>query len=37
MADPQGKGRTLTSEQERDAQKLIMDKTPNQLKLPYAL
>lgn len=34
---PQGKGRTLTSEQERDAQKLIMDKTPDQLKLPYAL
>jgi transposase len=34
---PAGKGRILTSEQERDAQRLIMDKTPDQLKLPYAL
>lgn len=34
---PLGKGRTLTSEQERDAQKVITDRTPDQLKLPYAL
>jgi transposase len=34
---PVGKGRILTSEQERDAQRLIMDRTPDQLKLPYAL
>ena len=34
---PIGKGRTLTSEQERDAQKIIADRTPDQLKLPYAL
>jgi transposase len=32
-----GKGRILTSEQERDAQKVIADRTPDQLKLPYAL
>ncbi|MCC6839103.1 MAG: IS630 family transposase [Flavobacteriales bacterium] len=34
---PQGKGRILTREQERDAQKVIADRTPDQLKLPYAL
>jgi len=34
---PVGKGRRLTSEQERDAQKVIADRTPDQLKLPYAL
>lgn len=34
---PKGKGRILTSEQERDAQKVIADRTPDQLKLPYAL
>jgi len=32
-----GKGRILTSEQEREAQKLIAERTPDQLKLPYAL
>ena len=34
---PEGKGRTLTTEQERDARKVIEDRTPDQLKLPYAL
>ena len=34
---PPGKGRILTREQERDAQKVIADRTPDQLKLPYAL
>ncbi len=34
---PAGKGRILESEQEREAQRLIMDRTPDQLKLPYAL
>ncbi len=34
---PKGKGRILTSEQEREAQKIIADRTPDQLKLPYAL
>ena len=34
---PVGRGRRLTSEQERDAQKVIADRTPDQLKLPYAL
>ncbi len=34
---PVGKGRRLTSEQEREAQKVIMDRTPDQLKLAYAL
>lgn len=34
---PKGKGRILTSEQEREARKLIADRTPDQLKLPYAL
>ena len=31
---PVGKGRILTSEQERDAQRVIIDRTPDQLKLP---
>lgn len=34
---PKGKGRVLTKEEERDAQKVITDRTPDQLKLPYAL
>lgn len=34
---PIGKGRILTSEQEREAQKIIADKTPDQLKMPFAL
>ncbi len=34
---PKAKGRILTSEQEREAQKVIADRTPDQLKLPYAL
>jgi transposase len=34
---PKGKGRILTSEQEREAQRIIADRTPDQLKLPYAL
>jgi len=34
---PQGKGRTLTKGEERDAQKVITDRTPDQIKLPYAL
>ncbi|MBS1942524.1 MAG: IS630 family transposase [Bacteroidetes bacterium] len=34
---PTGKGRTLTSEQEKDAQMVIADRTPDQIKLPYAL
>lgn len=32
-----GQKRTLTDEQEREAQKLIIDKTPDQLKFPFAL
>jgi len=32
-----GQKRTLTDEQEREAQKLIADKTPDQLKFPFAL
>ena len=32
-----GQKRTLTEEQEREAQKLIVDKTPDQLKFPFAL
>lgn len=32
-----GQKRTLTDEQEREAQKLIVDKTPDQLKFPFAL
>lgn len=32
-----GEGRTLTPEQERELQKLITDKLPDQLKLPFAL
>ena len=34
---PVGKGIRLTTEPERDAQKVITDRTPDQLKLPYAL
>jgi transposase len=33
----QGIGRLLTSEQEKQAQNLIIDKMPDQLKLPFAL
>lgn len=32
-----GEFRTLTAEQEREVQRLIRDKTPDQIKLPYAL
>lgn len=32
-----GEGRVLTAEQEREVQQLIRDKTPDQIKLPYAL
>jgi transposase len=32
-----GEGRLLSSEQEREIRKLICDKTPDQLKMPYAL
>lgn len=32
-----GEGRVLTVEQEREVQRLIQDKTPDQIKLPYAL
>jgi transposase len=32
-----GEMRTLSEEQEREAQKLIVDKTPDQLKFPFAL
>lgn len=32
-----GEGRVLTIEQERQVQQLIRDKTPDQIKLPYAL
>jgi len=32
-----GEKRTLTDEQEREIQKLIIDKTPDQLKFPFAL
>ena len=34
---PQGTGRTLTAEQEREVQRLIRDRTPDQLKMVYAL
>jgi transposase len=34
---PVGSGRTLTSEQEREVQRLIRDRTPDQLKMVYAL
>src|SRR5574343_768030 len=34
---PQATGRTLTAEQEREAQRLIRDRTPDQLKMIYAL
>ena len=32
-----GAGRRLNTEQEREVQKLISDKTPDQIKMPYAL
>ena len=32
-----GEGRRLTSQQEAEVRKLICDKTPDQLKMPYAL
>jgi len=34
---PTGSGRRLSAEQEREVQKLICDKTPDQMKMPYAL
>jgi transposase len=34
---PEGTGRTLTTEQEEEIQKLIRDRTPDQLKMVYAL
>ena len=34
---PPGLRRTLTSEQEKETQRLIRDRTPDQLKMPYAL
>lgn len=34
---PVGSGRTLTAEQEREVQRLIRDRTPDQLKMVYAL
>lgn len=34
---PSGTGRKMTSEQESEVQKLIIDKTPDQLKLAFAL
>ena len=34
---PQGSGRMLTAEQEQRIQQLIQDRTPDQLKLAYAL
>jgi len=37
LGRPAGTGRTLTSDQESRIQKLIIDKTPDQLKLSFAL
>ena len=34
---PSGTGRTLSAEQEREVQRLIRDRTPDQLKMVYAL
>jgi transposase len=34
---PRGTGRTLSAEQEREVQRLIRDRTPDQLKMVYAL
>ena len=34
---PKGSGRTLTTEQEKELQKAICDKCPDQMKLPFAL
>lgn len=33
----EGSGRRLDPDQEREIQKLLLDKTPDQLKMPYAL
>ena len=33
----QGEKRTLTAEQEREVERLLIDKTPDQLKFPFAL
>jgi transposase len=37
LGRPMGAGRALSAEQEKRIQKLIMDKTPDQLKMAYAL
>lgn len=34
---PNGSGRSLSREQEKEIRKLLVDRTPDQLKLPYAL
>lgn len=34
---PVGSGRTLSAEEEREVQQLIRDRTPEQLKMVYAL
>lgn len=34
---PPGLRRVLTSEQEKETQRLIRDRTPDELKMPYAL
>src|ERR1019366_3449596 len=34
---PKGSGRQLSAEQERQVQRLIQDRTPDQLKMSYAL
>ena len=34
---PSGTGRTLSAEQEREVQRLIRERTPDQLKMVYAL
>lgn len=37
LGRPLGTGRSLSAQQEQQVQKLIADKTPDQLKMPYAL
>lgn len=37
LGRPEGTGRTLTVEQEREVQRLIRERTPDQLKMVYAL
>lgn len=37
VGPPQRPGYVLTREQKREAQKVLADRTPGQLKLPYAL